>query len=111
MFSQCSSLLSIDVSTFNTEKLHDMDYLFSGCSSLKSIDLSTFNTNKLTQYSNYRYAFANCTSLEYLDISSFDKIQKSFLGQMPKYGKIKCQKSVENIVKDTLPNWEVIQDE
>ena len=37
MFYNCSSLKSIDLSSFNTSNVKDMNYMFNGCSSLKSI--------------------------------------------------------------------------
>ena len=44
MFHRCSSLQSINLSSFNTTNVKDMSYMFYGCSSLQSIDLSSFNT-------------------------------------------------------------------
>ena len=32
MFYQCSSLKTINISKFNTNKVTDMEYIFSGCS-------------------------------------------------------------------------------
>ena len=43
MFRSCSSLTSVDLSTFNTKKLKEIDGLFSYCSKLSSIDISTFH--------------------------------------------------------------------
>ena len=48
MFYKCSSLESIDLSSFNTTNVTNMNHMFSGCSSLKSIDLSSFNSTKVT---------------------------------------------------------------
>ena len=47
MFNGCSSLESIDLSSFNTSNVTDMRWMFDECSSLKSIDLSSFNTNNV----------------------------------------------------------------
>ena len=68
MFLDCSSLESIQLSAFNTNNVNNMIALFSGCSSLKSIDLTSFNTNKVN---NMSYMFCNCSSLESIDLSSF----------------------------------------
>ena len=46
MFIHCESLISINLSSFNTANITDFSYMFSGCASLKSIELSNFNTNK-----------------------------------------------------------------
>jgi len=46
-----------------------MNYMFSNCSSLKSLDLSNFNTTKLTS----AFAmFKGCSSLTELNISNFN---------------------------------------
>ena len=42
MFSNCRSLISLDLSNFNTQKVSSMNYMFSGCSSLIYIDISGF---------------------------------------------------------------------
>ena len=51
MFSDCSSLTSIDLSNFNTNNVTNMSCMFSGCSSLTSINLCNFNTNNVTNMS------------------------------------------------------------
>ena len=48
MFKGCSSLISLDLSTFNTSSVTDMRWMFSGCSDLTSLDLYTFNTSSVT---------------------------------------------------------------
>ena len=65
IFSNCSSLINLDVSNFHTTKVVDMSYMFSNCSSLKSLDLSSFDTSKVTKMSDM---FSNCSSLANLDI-------------------------------------------
>ena len=67
MFSRCSSLSLINLSSFNTNNVEDMFSLFHGCSSLKSIDLSSFNT---TNVNNMRSMFNGCSSLEWINLSS-----------------------------------------
>ena len=61
MFSDCSSLESIDLSSFNTTNVNNMSGMFSNCSSLKSIDLSSFNTTNVKDMS---YMFSGCSSLK-----------------------------------------------
>ena len=48
MFSGYSSLESIDLSSFNTNNVTEMNSMFEGFSSLESINLSSFNTNNVT---------------------------------------------------------------
>ncbi|MBQ6681068.1 MAG: BspA family leucine-rich repeat surface protein [Prevotella sp.] len=69
MFMGCSSLTSLDVSTFNTQNVTLMCGMFSGCSSLNAIDLSNFDTSKVTEL---WQMFMNCSSLYSIDLSSFD---------------------------------------
>ena len=57
MFSYCNSLISIDLSNFNTQNVTNMDYMFFNCNSLSSIDLSNFNARNLT---NMEFMFFNC---------------------------------------------------
>ena len=69
MFSGCSSLTSLDVSGFNMGNVWGMYGMFSGCSKLTSLDLGDFNTE------NVRYMtglFGECSSLTSLDVSGFN---------------------------------------
>ena len=61
MLMRCSSLTSLDLSSFNTDNVTNMTNMFSGCSSLSSLDLSSFNTAKVTDMS---YMFRGCESLK-----------------------------------------------
>jgi surface protein len=69
MFYDCSKLTSLDLSNFNTDKVTDMKYMFYGCSKLTSLDLSSFNTEKVTSM---HAMFSRCESLIGLDLSSFN---------------------------------------
>ena len=51
MFYCCNSLLSLDLSIFNTQNVNNMWCLFECCESLIFLDLSNFNTEKLTDMS------------------------------------------------------------
>ena len=51
MFSKCSSLTSLNLSNFKTNKVTNMSYMFSKCSSLTILNLSNFNTNNITDMS------------------------------------------------------------
>jgi surface protein len=61
MFRDCSSLKSIDLSSFNTTNVNDMESMFRKCKSLKSLDLSSFDT---TNVSNMILMFSYCSSLK-----------------------------------------------
>ena len=79
MFQDCSSLTSLDLSSFNTEKVIDMFFMFQDCSSLTSLDLSNFNTANV-MFMNYM--FNNCSSLNSLDLSSFNTANVTFMNDM-----------------------------
>ena len=68
MFRNANSLVSIDLSTFDTSNVTNMVLMFYGCGSLTTLDLSSFNTSNVTSFSSM---FAS-TGIANLDISSFD---------------------------------------
>ena len=69
LFNECS-LVSIDLSSFNTKSVKDMSFMFFGCTSLVSIDLSKFSTSNVKYMNNM---FADCLILIYLDISGLKR--------------------------------------
>ena len=69
MFSDCSSLTSLDLSSFNTSKVTSMVHMFYNCSSLTSLELSNFNTSNVA---NMKRMFYYCSSLTNLDLSGFN---------------------------------------
>ena len=71
MFSGCSSLTSLDVSNFNTSNVINMQSMFEGCSSLTSLDLKKFDTAKVGTFG-MQSMFEGCSSLTSLDLSSFN---------------------------------------
>ena len=68
IFYKCSSLINIDLSNFNTQKVTNMSYIFYECSSLININLSNINTSNVTHMNSM---FSGCSSLINLDLSSF----------------------------------------
>ena len=72
MFSECSALSFIDLSSLNITKVINISGMFEGCSSLKSIDLSSFNTNNVKYMQNI---FCECSSLKSINLSSFNTIK------------------------------------
>ena len=69
MFCHCKSLIKINLSNFNTQKVTNMSSMFCSCKSLTSIDLSNFNTQNVNDMS---YMFCRCESLLNLDLSYFN---------------------------------------
>ena len=87
MFSNCSSLEEINFSSFDTSKAVHMGYMFWNCTSLKSIDLSSFNTSNVTHMD---YMFFYCSSLKSIDLSSFNTsnvmyVQKLFFFKINRF--------------------------
>ncbi len=67
MFSQCTSLETLDLSSFNTEKVKNMYAMFDGSTNLRSIKLPQgFIGSSVT---NLFSMFKDCTSLTELDLS------------------------------------------
>ena len=79
MFGGCSSLQSINLSSFNTTNVENMIEMFFGCSSLQSINLSSFNT---TNVKDMRYMFWDCSSLQSIDLSSFNTTSVKYMMSM-----------------------------
>ena len=60
-FKGMENLVSIEgLENLNTANVTDMNYMFSNCSSLTSLNLSSFNTDNVT---NMYFMFSNCSSL------------------------------------------------
>ena len=79
MFWNCSSLVSLDLSSFNTEKVHSMGWMLSGCSSLSKLDVSSFNTKNVMFMGDM---FAFCPSLKELDLSNFNTEKVKYMSGM-----------------------------
>ena len=106
MFKDCSSLKTIDLSSFNTPSLNVIDHMFFNCSSLESIDLSNFSTSLISNFSNL---FSECTKLKYLDISSFnfekvDNLENLFINVPLKYLNISNINDPMNLIAKTELN-------
>ena len=79
MFTNCSSLASLDVTHFNTAKVTNMGYMFSNCSSLTSLDVTHFNTAKVTRMD---HMFYSCSSLTSLDVTYFNTANVTDMNHM-----------------------------
>lgn len=69
IFANCSSLINLDLSGFDTSNITDMISLFYCCKRLQSLNLSNFDTSSVTKMD---CIFEGCSSLTNLDVSSFD---------------------------------------
>jgi len=79
MFENCSSLADINFKNFNTEKVVNINSMFYNCSSLKRLDLSNFNTKNVN---NMGCLFYGCSSLIDLCISNFDTSNVKIMNYM-----------------------------
>ena len=79
MFYRCSSLTSLDVTHFNTEKVTNMNSMFENCSSLTSLDVTNFNTAEVTDMCNM---FSNCVALTSLYLTNFNTEKVTYMKDM-----------------------------
>jgi len=79
MFSDCDSLVTLDVSSLNTGSVKSMHGMFSRCDNLKILDLSSFDTRSVTTL---YHMFIGCASLERLNLSGWDTCQVSNVEKM-----------------------------
>ena len=79
MFYGCSSLTSLDLSTWHTSNVTCMNYMFCSCSSFTSLDVSKFDTSNVTGMNSI---FFGCGSLTSLDVSKFDTSNITDMGYM-----------------------------
>ena len=61
MFSMCSSLTSLDLSTFNTSNVTNMNGMFLGCNKLQELDLTSFDVSNVTDM---QMMFGSCFELK-----------------------------------------------
>ena len=47
MFENCISLISLNLSTFDTSEVTNLGHMFYNCNALTWIDISNFNTEKV----------------------------------------------------------------
>lgn len=63
MFQGCTSLTSLDLSTFDTSNVENMPWMFKGCTALVTLYLTNFDTSKIIS-GNCNEMFKNCSSLK-----------------------------------------------
>jgi uncharacterized repeat protein (TIGR02543 family) len=69
MFYNCYNLTSLNISGFDTSNVTDVSGMFQGCSGLTSLNVSGFVTENVTNMDNM---FTECYGLESLNVSSFN---------------------------------------
>ena len=66
LFTNCSSMRSINLSNFETSLVINMEYMFTGCKNLISVIMTNIDVSLVT---NMNYMFSDCHSLKYIEIS------------------------------------------
>ena len=79
MFSGCESLISIDMSEFDSSLITSMERMFYGCLNVSSIDLTNFNTSSVK---NMNSLFEDCYKLKNVDISKFNTSSVTMMNRM-----------------------------
>lgn len=69
LFMDCTNVISLDLSAWDTSNIQYMSDMFKGCSSLNLLTLTSFNTSCVIRMDNM---FNGCINLLSLDLSSFD---------------------------------------
>ena len=94
MFANCRSLVSLDLSNFDTSNVTDMGQMFYNCSSLTSLDISNFDTANVINMSDMFYDCSRLASLDMrnADFSSATSYDSMFLS---------VNKNINVIVKDS----------
>ena len=79
MFRNMSSLISLNLSNFDTSKVTNMSYMFFNTPSLTLLNLSNFDTSKVT---NMDSIFRGMTNLTAIDLSNFDTSKVTDMSSM-----------------------------
>ena len=101
MFYGCDNILTIDLSSFNSQNITNLKSMFMFCTKLREVDLSFFNTKNVI---NMDYLFCRCKNISYLDLTSFEtnKIKNiiGFVDGCNSLKKIRVKKNSFNQFKD-----------
>ena len=96
MFSKCSSLTTINLSSFKTDMVNNMEAMFCNCRSLKEVNLLSFNTKNVTSMF---HMFHTCSSLTTINLSSFNASKSRTCGMFDKCNNLSnCISPDNNII-------------
>ena len=105
MFDGCESLMSLDVSYFNTRLVVEFDNMFSHCSNLTSLYLSNFDTSLVKSM---KYLFNGCKSLKYLNLSNFNTSLVTSIAYMFTDCESLTEINLENFVTSSIKSMEYL---
>ena len=95
MFAGCSSLTNVNLSNFNTQNVISMNAMLAGCSSITNINLSNFNTQNIIDMG---HMFEDCSSLTNINLSYFNTQKINDMQSM--FNGCKCLKKGNIVAKD-----------
>ena len=107
MFDTCSSLTSLDISSFSTSNVTSMRGMFHDCTAMQTLTFNTtnFNTSNVTDFS---YMFNGCTVLQSLDVSKFNTSKATTLGHMFNGCKSLTSLNVSNFVTTNVTDMQSV---
>ena len=76
MFTDCTSLISLNLSNFITSSSQNFNQLFSGCINLEYIDISNFD---ISQANTIFYLFYDCRNLKYVNLNNLIEGEPEFI--------------------------------
>ena len=103
LFDECSNIISLDFSNFDTSNVTDMSYIFSQCNKLKEIKgINKFITDKVI---NMNTMFGKCYELEYLNLTNFNTSNVTdMFGTFNKCHKLKEIKGINKFITNQVTN-------
>ena len=96
LFSNCLCLESVDLSSFDTTNITNMNSMFDQCSTLKKVNLKYLKSNNDI---NMKYMFNGCLMLKSIELPDFGKIKVSGMKKM--FNKCTSLESINLICFDT----------
>ena len=104
-FSECSNIISLDFSNFDSSNVVNMRCLFNACFKLKEIKgINHLITNKTTNMSGM---FQKCDELEYLNLSNFNTLNVNKMKCMfNSCGKLKEIKGINKFITNNVTDME-----
>ncbi|MBU7461108.1 MULTISPECIES: BspA family leucine-rich repeat surface protein [Lactiplantibacillus] len=91
MFNNCTQLMSLDLSKFDTHNVTDMSHMFNGDENLGKLVISTYSPNNPDQtfdtsnVTNMSHMFTRCDALGNLDVSGFMTSKVTNMSHMFEY--------------------------
>ena len=79
LFSNCTSLTSVDLRELKTSYVINMKYMFYSCRAIESLELGYLNTSEIRSMSNM---FSGCRSLKKLDLGGIDTGEVTLMDSM-----------------------------